>query len=195
MNQLLEKFIEYKSIVNYRMEYELENDDIIDFNLKQNDFPHLIGLHKLIDIPLIRQFNDKHNTTVSAKFIISRIKREELLTENIIKNSIYFSDIQQRFESFRKENILTLSYTDAIINFNAALIGSNLKAKYILYEQKYHQGYNHLCIAEDSNARRYAESFFYNPTNLYIRNQKRIKVRNVKIYDNMGNLYLEDTLL
>lgn len=69
MNELLDKFNEYKSISNYRMVYEFENEDVIEF--KKTDFPHLIGLHKLKDIPIIRQFNDKNNPTVSAKFILS----------------------------------------------------------------------------------------------------------------------------
>ena len=59
MNQLLDKFNEYKSIVNYRMEYIFEDDSVISFKLKQTDFPHLLGLHKLIDIPVIRQFNEQ----------------------------------------------------------------------------------------------------------------------------------------
>lgn len=76
MNQLLEKFNEYKSIVNYMIAYEFEDGNIIEFTSKQTDFPHLIGLHKLIDIPIIRQFNDKSNQTVSAKFLIFKIKKE-----------------------------------------------------------------------------------------------------------------------
>lgn len=192
MNRLLEKFNEYKSLVNYRMEYTLEDNSQISFKLKQTDFPHLIGLHKLIDIPIIRQFNDNQNKTVSAKYIISKIKQQELLTEDIIRNSSYFRDIQKRFENFSRENFLTISYTEVIINFDASLIGSNLRADYILFELKEGQGYNHLCIA--GKAEKYVESFFYNPTDLYIRNQVISKVKKVKIYDNNGNLYLEDNL-
>lgn len=84
LNQLLDKFIEYKSIVNYRMEYIFEDNSAIGFKLKQTDFPHLLGLHKLIDIPIIRQFNDKNNRVISAKYINSKIKKQELLTEDII---------------------------------------------------------------------------------------------------------------
>lgn len=116
MNRLLEKFNEYKDISNYRIKYTLVNEDVIDFKLKQTDFPHLIGLHKLVDIPLIGQFNDVSNTTVSAKFLISKIKKESQLTE----------------------------------------------------------------------------SFFFNPTDIYIRKQTIVKVCKVEIYDKNGNLYLED---
>lgn len=194
MNQLLDKFNEYKTIINYRMEYIFADDTVISFKLKQADFPHLLGLHKLIDIPVIRQFNDKNNRAISAKYIISKIKRQELLTESIIKRSIYFSDIEVRFNSFSKENILMISYTDAIVDFEASLIGSNLRAKYILFEKK-KQGYNHLCIAEDGKGQKYAESFFHNSTDLYLRNQRIIKVKSIRIYDDSGKLYLEDVLL
>lgn len=48
LNQLLDKFNEYKSIVNYCMEYIFEDDSVISFKLKQTDFPHLFGLHKIL---------------------------------------------------------------------------------------------------------------------------------------------------
>lgn len=195
MNQLLEKFNEYKSIVNYKVVYEFEDGNIIEFVPKQTDFPHLIGLHKLVDIPIIRQFNDKSNQTVSAKFLISKIKKETILTEDAIKGSAYFSKIEDRYNRFNKENILSLSYTDVILDFNPAVIGSDLKAKYVLFEEKEQEGYNHLCVAEADANKKYLESFFYEPSDLYLRNQKQIKIRKVKIFDNKGNLFLEDTLL
>ena len=136
MNELLEKFNEYKDISNYRIKYTLVNGDVIDFKLKQTDFPHLIGLHKLVDIPLIGQFNDVSNPTVSAKFLISKIKKESQLTESTIKNSVYFQDIEQRYKNFSKENLLTLTYTDAIVDFDASLIGSKLRGDYILFENQ-----------------------------------------------------------
>lgn len=192
MNALLEKFNEYKDISNYRIKYTLANGDVIDFKLKQTDFPHLIGLHKLIDIPIIGQFNDASNTTVSAKFLISKIKKESQLTENIIKNSVYFPNIEQRYQNFSKENLLTLTYTDAIVNFDASLIGSKLRGDYILFEKRKLKGYNYLSIAKDAQQKRYAESFFYHLSDSYIRNQNIVKVSKVEIYDKNGNLYLED---
>jgi hypothetical protein len=193
MNDLLDKFNEYKSISNYRLYYELVDGTKIDFKLKQTDFPHLIGLHKLIDIPVIRQFNDGNNKTVSAKYLIQKIKQQSLLTESDVKNSIYYKDIQDRYINFGKDNLLTVSYTDVIVNFNGSLIGSNLSSDYILFENK-NNGYNHLCIAKDKFGKRYAESFFHNQQNLYIRGQLIVKVKNIKIYDANGKLYLEDEL-
>ncbi|MBR5798880.1 MAG: hypothetical protein IKY23_02345 [Lachnospiraceae bacterium] len=194
MNGLLLKFLEFKEISHFRIKYTLANGDVLDFKLKQTDFPHLIGLHKLVDIPLIGHFNDVSNTTVSAKFLISKIKKESQLTEKIIKKSIYFPSIEQRYYNFSRENLLTLTYTDAIVNFNALLIGSKLRGDYILFEKQKTQGYNYLSVAMDAQQKRYAESFFYHSTDLYLRNQNIVKVCKVEIFDKEGNLYLEDTL-
>ena len=114
------------------------------------------------------------------------------LTENIIKNSVYFPRIEQRYRNFSKENLLTLTYTDAIVDFNASLIDSKLRGDYILFENQKTQGYNYLSIAMDAKQNRYVESFFYNPTDIYIRNQQIVKVAKVEIYDKNGELYLED---
>lgn len=161
LNGLLLKFLEFKKLAHFRIKYTLDNGIIFEFILKQTDFPHLIGLHKLVDIPLIGQFNDVSNVTVSAKFLISKIKKESQLTENIIKKSVYFPSIEQRYQHFSSENILSLTYTDAIVNFNAALIGSKLRGDYILFEKQKTQGYNYLSVAKDVYQKRYAESFFF----------------------------------
>lgn len=53
MDPILEKFEEYKCIVNYRFVYQFANGLSIEHKLRQADFPHLLGLHKLTDIPII----------------------------------------------------------------------------------------------------------------------------------------------
>ena len=108
--------------------------------------------------------------------------------------NIFFRRKCERYRNFSKDNILTVSYTEAIINFNARLIKSSLKADYILFEKR-DNGYNHFCVAMDSNGKRYAESFFYNPGDLYLRGQQIVKIRKIEIYDAFDNLYLEDTLI
>ena len=89
---------------------------------------------------------------------------------------------------------LTLTYTDAIVDFDASLIGSRLRGDYILFENQRSQGYNYLSIAKDKQQKRYAESFFYNPADRYIRNQKIVRVSKVQVYDKDGKLYLEDNV-
>lgn len=194
MNELLMKFNEYKSIVNYKVRYEFENGKVMEFVPKQNNFPHLIGLHKLVDIPIIRQFNDKNNQFVGAKFLISKIKQEKILTEETVKKSVYFPDIEDRYNKFSKDNILSLSYTDMIVDFDPSQMNSRLKARYVLYEEKDPGTYNHLSIAETAKNEKYLESFFYEPSDLYLRNQTKIKIKTVKIFDDKGKLFMQDIL-
>ena len=75
MDDLLQKYNDYMRLKNCRAEYLLRNGMIIGFVYKEENFIHLIGLHKLIDIQLIQLFNDKSNKTVQTKYIISRIKK------------------------------------------------------------------------------------------------------------------------
>ena len=75
---LLEKYNDYTRLKNCRAEYLLANGLVIDFVYKEENFIHLLGLHKLTDIQIIQLFNDKSNKKVQTKYIISRIKRGNL---------------------------------------------------------------------------------------------------------------------
>ena len=129
-NILLDKYKEFSTVVDYSFRYEFEDGSKVSYQFNKKNFPHLIGIQKLIDIPIIADFNNKNKPQVSAGFIVSRIKNEKFLTDAIIRNSIYFGDIEERYDKFGRDNLLTLSYTDAIVDFNARQIKSVLKSKY-----------------------------------------------------------------
>lgn len=190
-NALYDKYNEYLTVVGYSIQYELEDGSVLAYTLKKKNFPHLIGLHKLIDIPIIADFNNPNKSTVSAGFIMSRVKKGRFLTDATVRASFHFSKIKDRYDNFSRDNLLTVTYTDAIVDFNSKLIGSSLKSKYILYESK-NRGYDHLGIAFDKANKSYVETFFYNSDDLYMRNQKVLKVKKVRIFDKPGTLYLED---
>lgn len=193
-NALLDKYREYLTVVGYSFEYEFEDGNVLAYSLKKTYFPHLIGLHKLSDIPIIADFNNPQKTTVSAGFVTSRIKKERFLTDAIVQASIYYPKIKDRYNNFSRDNLLTLTYTDVIVDFNSELIGSTLKSKYILYESK-NCGYNHLGIAFDNAQKPYVETFFFNSDEMYMRNQKVMKIKKACIFDKTGALYLEDKFL
>ncbi len=119
------------------------------------------------------------------------IKKELFLTDEIIRASQYFPVIEERYNHFSKENILSVSYTDVIIDFDPRKINSLLKANYILFEEN-EGAYNHLCISNYKSNYMYAESFFFTNNDRYIRHQKRVKINEIKIYDKDGQLYLND---
>ena len=84
---------------NCRAEYFLSNGSSIEFTYKEENFIHLLGLHKLNDIQLIRLFNDKNNKKVKSRYIISRIKKSKL-TDAMVRSSVFFPSIAERYENF-----------------------------------------------------------------------------------------------
>lgn len=193
MDDLLQKYNDYIRLKNCRAEYLLSNGMIIDFTYKEENFIHLLGLHKLTDIQLIQLFNDKSNKKVQTKYIISRIKKNKF-TDAMVKASVFYSDIEARYESFSYDNLTTLTYTDAVINFNPLLINSKIKSNYLLFEQKSNNEYNHLGIAEDRNTKnRYIETFFHQTSDMYLKGQTIAKVKSFTLYTPDNQIIVTDS--
>lgn len=93
MDELLQKYKDYIRLKNCRAEYLLSNGMTVDFTYKEENFIHLLGLHKLMDVQLIQLFNDKSNKKVQTKYIISRIKKN-MFTDAMVKASVFYSDIK-----------------------------------------------------------------------------------------------------
>lgn len=193
MNDLLQKYNDYTRLKNCKAEYLLSNGMIIDFTYKEENFIHLLGLHKLTDIQLIQLFNDKSNKKIQTKYIISRIKKNKF-TDVMVKSSVFYPNIALRYENFSYDSLTTLTYTDAVINFNPALIKSKIKSDYLLFEQKINNEYNHLGIAEDNNTKkRYIETFFHQSTDMYIRGQTIVKVKSFTLYAPDNQIIVTDS--
>ena len=150
MDELLKKYNDYMRLKNCRAEYILSNNSIIEVTYLEENFAHLLGLHKLKDIQLIQFWLDKNNKSVNLREVIRRIKKSKF-TDKMVKSSMFYSDIKDRYENFSYDNLTTLTYTDAVINFNPQIIKSKIKSDYLLFESKGNGEYNHLGIAIDSN--------------------------------------------
>lgn len=193
MPGLQKKLIDYMNIVGYTMHYEFESTTTLNFTFEKNSFPHMAGLHKLRDIPLIQQFNNPNNKMICAKYLISKIKKGAL-TENDVKNSCYYGLIEQRYHQFTSENLFSMTYTDVIIDFNVTRLVSSklLHTKYILYEKE-KTGYRQLCIAINASGECYAETFFFEPSDNYIKGQTHEKIHKVQMIAPDGTIYFEDS--
>lgn len=192
MNGLLEKYNDFKRIIGYRVCYTLETGEIISFTFKKENFAHLIGLHKLIDIQIIQLWLNKNVRSVKLKDIYRAIERETL-TEYDIKNSVHFFKIQNRYSQLSYQNLTTVSYTDVIVSFDKTIINSKLNSNYILYEQNIYGGYNHLGVVFNSIQNdAYIETFFCENNNSYIQNQITKKIIDYRLYDINGNLIIND---
>lgn len=193
MDDLLKKYNDYVRLKNCRVEYLLSNETVIDFTYKEENFIHMLGLHKLTDIQLIQLFNDKGNKKVQTRYIISRIKKNKF-TDAMVKASVFYTDIKSRYENFSYDTLTNLTYTDAIINFNPMLIRSKIKSDFLLFEKDANNEFNHLGIAEDYNTNsRYIETFFHQATDMYIRGQHLVKVKKYTLYSPDGQIMVTDS--
>lgn len=193
MDGLLQKYNDYVRLKNCKAEYLLSNGTIIEITYKEEFFVHLLGLHKLTDVQLIQLFNDKNNKKVQTKYIISRIKKG-IFTDAMVRASVFYSDIADRYENFSYDSLTTLTYTDAVINFNPNLIHSKLKSDYLLFEEKGSGVYNHLGIALDmSTGKRYIETFFRESSDMYIVGQAVVKVISFTLYAPDGQVIVTDS--
>lgn len=193
MDNLLQKYNDYIRLKNCRAEYQLSNGTFIQVTYKEENFIHLLGLHKLADIQLIQLFNDKSNKIVKSKYIISRIKKAKF-TDAMVKSSVFYTDIAERYNNFSYDYLTTLTYTDAVINFNPAIINSKIKSDYLLFEETANKEYNHLGIALDkSTGNRYMETFFHQKTDMYISGQTIVKVEQFTLYSPDNKIIITDS--
>ena len=192
MNDLLNKYNDYKTLVGCTLVYKLDDGSTIKVTFKENNFLHLLGLHKLLDIQIIQFWQDKNNFSVKNSDAIKEI-RECRLTDTIIRSSHFFKLIEDRYNSFSYETLTTLPYTNAIINFNPSLIPSKLTSDYLLFEMDKNKEYNHMAIGINAKTHeRYLETFFHEKTDIYVRNQSIVKVCSYELLDSSNNVIFED---
>jgi len=194
MPGLKKKMEDYFKIAKYSMQYELASGAHLGFTFEKTAFPHLTGIHKLMDLPLIQKYNDPKNLMVNAKYLLTKI-RQGKLTEADIRASKHFAAIEDRYERLTSENLLSMTYTDVVIDFDVTLLKASklVNTKYILFEKE-QNAYRQLCIKQNNMDRLYyVETFFYEQSDDYIRGQLRDKVIGMKVIAPDGSIYLEDS--
>lgn len=193
MDDLQKKYDDYMRLIGCTVQYKLVDGTEISFVYKEENFAHLLGLHKLVDIQLIQFWLDRSNRTVKLPEVIRRIKKGTF-TDAMVRQSVFFSQIEDRYNNFTYDNLTTLNYTDAVVDFNPSIMKSKIKSDYVLFEKKITNSYNHMGIAKNvKSGERYVETFFNNKTDCYIRNQKIVAVKSFKLIDTKGNIIVEDS--
>lgn len=182
MNQLLEKYQDYMRLDGCTACYILDSGARITVPFYEKNFPHLAGIHKLLDIQLVQFWQDPTNRTVNLADVLRAI-RHETLTDSTIRSSVFFPTIENRYDKLSYDTLTTLSYSDAIIDFDKTIAHSRIKSDYLLFEQK-GSGYNHMGIAIDRDSGdRYIETFFYENSNQYLVGQTIVPIVEYTIYD------------
>lgn len=142
---------------------------LIEFTLefKAEHFYHLIGLHKLTDIPQL-----KGGTSV----IFNLILNDEITYSDISKSS-FFDEINKRIEYFCQLEKM-LDNNEIIISFNAnAVKGSRINADYLIYLDSDIVYHFFASRYKDKNKNKvFGRSFFVREDNNYINGQRKYKV-------------------
>ena len=99
MSELKSKLEDYIRVTDFKISYEFESGNKLAFSCQKEAFPHLLGLHKLEDIPLIRKFNNPKEKTVSAKYLIGKIRQEKLRKENGLTQEKMASSLGVTFQA------------------------------------------------------------------------------------------------
>lgn len=130
MDKLQERAIAFRHLMNYQYVIKLGRKGqiysfVIDF--QKQDFFHLIGLQKLIDLRFLKR---------SAEYIFNGCLKGNL-TYSMLEKSDYFEELGYRLECFHLlENILDDNELVFKCNINSMRVYSNIKADYMLQNFK-----------------------------------------------------------
>ena len=168
----------YKRVEGKEFHYTLKNKYSFKLFFKCGNLPHLLGLHKLIDLEMINKFNNK---LISADELYNKIEETELTYEQI-ELSVYFDKIFDRIDKFHKINDLLTK--DIVVSFkkeNTRDGSTKLKADILLFLKEENK-YIHLCLAKGNCGYYYPETFIVHENNYYIKGQTLIKVKKMKSF-------------
>lgn len=172
----------YNGLLNKRIVIHLEDETVVNLHFTRNNIKHLLGLHKLLDIPMLQ--NDGR--------VVYNILSNGIITDKQIKKSKYFNNISERFLYFCL--LPELLHSEIIIDFDSSLCSFNnyetklKKTKYILYKKIPDTYYvAHLCLSQNINKNKpnsyYPETFFIEHSNKYLSGQALLKVTSVDIIE------------
>ena len=128
VDKLQERAIAFRQLMNYQYVIKLGRKGqiysfVIDF--QKQDFFHLIGLQKLIDLRFLKR---------SSEYIFNSCLKGKL-TYSMLEKSEYFDELGYRFDYFHLlENILDDNELIFKCNINSMRVYSNIKADYLLQD-------------------------------------------------------------
>lgn len=179
---------DYERLVKTEVKIPLDDCMIINFKFQSNHLPHLLGLNKLVDIPILLDYSNKKK---SALEIYNGIRYGSIDAEEF-KTSNYYQEIyDNKLKYFSSDRIMSLIKSTEIIKFNANEI-KNFETKldkvdYLFFEliSETDRGYAHFGIAfTNENNKNHPNTFFVRKDDDYINGQTNF------VYPN--SIYLKD---
>ena len=164
----------YNNLLNKRYYITLENGIKFEFYFTKQGFAHLLGIHKLKDIPQLR---NSSSDKVLKDILSGKLKH------NTLKVSKYYNKISDRIEHFEQiSDMLDITKSNKIIiNFNKELVLDTKldNTKFIFYKSE-SVGYSMLTIGKKTK-QFYPETFFYEESNRYISEQILLDIVDISV--------------
>lgn len=172
-DKLYQCILIYEQLMSNNYMYKLEGGIEFTIRFKKENFAHLLGLHKLIDINIFKKLDNGENV---AGLIYRKILKKEIKYSDIVK-SRFFSDINDRIDYFSCIN--NLMFSEVIINFDRTKVNTKIQSNMILFN-RIRGKYIHLFI-HNRNHKVYPETFIVHANNYYIKKQLKRKVNSIGI--------------
>lgn len=95
MNTIKETFEDYEKLIKTKIKIPLDNGDIIQFEFRKQDLPHLLGLQHLDDIQILFEYKEKR---ISASELYDRMNGtlEPIIDPEEFKSSSNFDEIYEK---------------------------------------------------------------------------------------------------
>lgn len=162
----------YSKYADY--DYTFVLDCAIEFTtaFRAENFHHLIGLQYLSDIKQVTKRTDNGAVAIYKKILNGKI------SQSLIEKSKFYSEVHERLLRFCKFDEIISS--KLIVDFDYSKVpNTKILSKYLLYKQ-YDDGYAILGLRYDTRKDLYIpETFFFEKTDYYIRNQVSYNVIDV----------------
>lgn len=134
---IITKILEdYDKLVKTQIVIPLNTGDTIRFTFNIQDLPHLLGLHYLVDIPVLFEYKQGR---ISATDLYKAMKKGTLDTESFEKSKYFQQIYTNRIQHFSSEMVMQIIKSKQLVKFNPERIkvfSSKLeKVDYMFWKQ------------------------------------------------------------
>lgn len=176
MDKLEEVMKDYESLTNKCYVYDLVDKGEIKVFFKKENFPHVIGLHKLLNIKDLKRLYYKK---ISGKNIYKQLENKKISSEMIFK-SPHYKKIEDRFNYFYK--VKELVFEKVIYDFDRSKLRSTIPADLVLYTIQDNL-YIHLFLVKRKQGYYVPMTFIVEVDDTYIKGQTDYDIKKLCILE------------
>lgn len=174
MGKIAQLAKDYEKFIDKRYSYYLEDGTSFDVIFQKKRFAHLLGLHKIVDIP---QFYKLSQKKYSGSKAFKDVRNEDIKDEQIFE-SYYFDEIKDRYTYFSK--LEEIVFQKVVYDFDKEKAKSKIKGDMMLYTVE--DGVClHLFLVKSNNGDMVPMTFIVEKSNKYIDGQTDILIKEMHI--------------